>query len=326
MTRPLLIAAVALAGYAVLNVAFSLVAAGLWKSGLIAPASLSPATRARQLVWLRALPVAGAALITLMLVIPAFAIFEPAHAAEAIGPVLVALALCAAAQFSIALVQAARLAFTTWSLERSWLRTASALDVDPPAGVPAFVVESAAPMVALVGVLSPKLIAARAVIDACSEDELTAIVAHERGHLHARDNLKRWLMAAAPDALRWTATHREITAAWHHAAEDAADDEASGGDERTRVDLAALLLKIARLTHDSAWPLATVSPFIEEDGLDRRVRRLLGGRASQPAAPWAFVPMAASAALLGVALAAIASPSAMKAVFDIAEAIVKFGR
>jgi Zn-dependent protease with chaperone function len=326
VTRPLLIAAVALAAYAVLNVVFSLIAAGLWQAGTIAPASLPPAARARQLVWLRALPAAGAALITLMLVIPAFTIFEPVHAAESIGPLLVTLALCAAGQLGIALAQAARLAVTTWSLERSWLRAASAHDVDPPAGVPAFVVESAAPMVALVGVLSPKLIAARAVIDACSEDELTAIVAHERGHLHARDNLKRWLMAAAPDALRWTPLHHAITSAWHDAAEDAADDQASAGDERARVDLAALLLKIARLTTGAAWPTATVSPFVEEDGLERRVRRLLGGGSPQPASRWAVVPLAASAAFLAVALAAVASPSAMKAVFDLAEAIVKFGR
>ena len=43
-----------------------------------------------------------------------------------------------------------------------------------------------------------------------SQRNLPTIVAHERGHLHARDNLKRWLMTCAPDVLRWTPLHREI--------------------------------------------------------------------------------------------------------------------
>ena len=163
----------------------------------------------------------------------------------------------------------------TRAAARAWLQSARPLDVDPPAGVPAYTIESPAPIVALVGVFAPKLIAARTVIESCTIEELTAIVAHERGHLQARDNLKRWLMACAPDALRWTPIHQEIAAAWHDAAEDAADDVATRGDERARANLAALLVKIARLTPGAAWPAATVSPFVENDGLDRRVRRLL---------------------------------------------------
>jgi Zn-dependent protease with chaperone function len=326
VTRPLLIAAVTLASYAMLNAALSIVAAGLWRTGRIAPDTLPPAARARQLVWLRALPVTAAAFVTLVIVTPAFAIFEPGHAAESVGPVLLALAAAAVVQFAVAVVQAIRLALATWSLERSWLRSARALEVDPPAGVPAFVVESAAPIVALVGVFSPKLIAARSVIDACSVNELTAIVAHERGHLHARDNLKRWLMASLPDALRWTSSHHEITAAWHHAAEDAADDTATADDDGARLDLAALLLKIARLTPAAEWPAATVSPFVEVDGLDRRVRRLLDAGASSAASSWAMVPAAASAVLAAAALAVTTSPAALKTVFDLAEALVRLAR
>jgi Zn-dependent protease with chaperone function len=326
VTRPLLIAAVALAGYAVVNVAFSLLAAVVWKAGLIAPASLAPAARARHLVWLRALPAGGGALVTLLLVAPAFAIFEPVHATESIGPLLAVLALAALVQFAIALVQAACLASATWALERAWLRAACTLDVDPPAGVPAFVVESTAPIVALIGVFSPKLVAARAVIDACSTDELTAIVAHERGHLTARDNLKRGLMACAPDALRWTPVHREIAAAWHHAAEDAADDAATARDTGARVDLAALLLKIARLAPDPGWPPAVMSPFVELDGLDRRVRRLLDPDGPSSRSRGAALPIAASALLVTAILAVTSSPAALKAVFDAAEAIVRFAR
>ena len=91
--------------------------------------------------------------------------------------------------------------------------------------------------------------AARSVIEACTAAELAAIVAHERGHLHCPRQLQaiaHGLRArrAALDA----AVHQQIAAAWHDAAEDAADDAATRGDAASRVDLAALLMKIARLT------------------------------------------------------------------------------
>src|SRR5688500_13374191 len=96
--------------------------------------------------------------------------------------------------------------------------------------MPVFAIDSVAPIVALVGAFRPRLFAARSVIEACTGGDLAVIVAHERGHLHSRDNLKRWLMACLPDALRWMPMHHEIVAAWHDAAEDAADDAATPGD------------------------------------------------------------------------------------------------
>ena len=87
--------------------------------------------------------------------------------------------------------------------------------------------------------------------------------------------MKRWLMASLPDALRWTPIHREMIDAWHHAAEDAADDVATGGDEGARINLATLIVKIARLAPEPVWPAATVSPFVSPEGLARRVQRLL---------------------------------------------------
>jgi beta-lactamase regulating signal transducer with metallopeptidase domain len=224
-----------------------------------------------------------------------------------------------AAGLWIAVVTAIR----TRLVAREWLRDGTPLDVQPPAGVPAYAIDSPAPIVALVGVFAPTLIAARAVIDACTHEELTAIVSHERGHLHSRDNMKRWLLASAPDFLRWTPIHHEICAAWHDAAEDAADDVATGRDEVARASLATLLVKIARLAPETSWPAATVSSFVQRDGLARRVRRLLDP-ASEPARPASLWPYAA---LAGTALLAIsASRDALNSVFTAVEMLVAFGR
>jgi beta-lactamase regulating signal transducer with metallopeptidase domain len=169
-------------------------------------------------------------------------------------------------------------------------------------------------------------VAARSVIEACSAAELAVIVAHERGHLSSRDNLKRLLIACAPDALRWTAIHRRIAAAWSDAAEDAADDAATLGDAAARIDLAALLIKIARLTPSPAWPAATVSPFVEPNGLDRRVRRLL----EDAVTPTPVGSRRATASLLliamGLATAALTRTETLERIYGGVEALVGFGR
>jgi hypothetical protein len=324
MSRPLLIAVVALAGYAAFNLAISSVVAALWLRRAAARAGMSPTDRARQIIWLRALPSAGAAFITVTVITPAFAIFEPARASEMAGPIVLALAVAALLQIAASLVMAAVTLARTYAASRVWLRSALPLDVNPPAGVPAYATESIAPVVALVGVFAPKLIAARTVVESCTVEELAAIVAHERGHLHARDNLKRWLMGCAPDALRWTRWHHDIADAWHDAAEEAADDVATRGNQRARVDLAALLVKIARLTPEPSWPAATVSPFVERSGLDRRVRRLLAsdeGRV-KPSGWRSLAAATAAAAAMAFAL----DPATLRQIYDVVESVIAFGR
>jgi len=323
MSRPMLILTVGLSAYAALDLIGSLAVGLAWRTGLINHSKHASATQAQRLAWLRAVPTLASTFVSLVVVVPAFVMFEPYHESEDVGPVLPILAALALGQLTASLAFATLTAVRTRVVTRTWLRSGTPLEVTPPAGVPAYAIDSPAPIVALVGVFSPKLIAARAVIEACTREELTAIVAHERGHLYARDNLKRWLMACAPDALRWTPIHHEIAAAWHAAAEDAADDVATRGDDVARVSLAALIVKIARLAPEATWPAATVSPFVERDGLPRRVRRLL--------APETTTERAASvwhiAAVFGAAvLATILSPGLLGSVFAFVESLVKFGR
>lgn len=327
MTRPALIVTVALASYALCNIALSIVVAASWRLRIRAGQRASAGEWAQTLVRLRAIPVAGAIAITISSSIPAFVLFEPERASETPGPVVVVLAAIALAQLAVSAAIAVATSLRTRAAARQWLRRSMPLDVDPPAGVPAYVIESLAPIVALVGVFKPRLVAARTVIEACSTSELIAIVAHERGHLHARDNLKRWLMACAPDALRWTPIHHEIETAWHDAAEDAADDAATLGDSASRIDLAALIVKIARLAPAPAWREATVSPFIEPSGLNRRVRRLLAGSMPDPGhgnRDRRSTLLLTSAML--VATAMIAQPSLLERLYLAIEALVALGR
>jgi hypothetical protein len=130
-------------------------------------------------------------------------------------------------------------------------------------------------------------------------------------------------MACAPDALRWTPIHLEMCAAWHDAAEDAADDVATGGDEGARANLATLLVKIARLAPETAWPVATVSPFVQQDGLARRVRRLLEPTVEnhRTTSLWPLPALLCAALVI-----AVVSPAVLITIFDIVETLVAFGR
>ena len=325
MNRIAIIVLVSLSAYSLLDLAISTVTAIVWRTRAIAPANLPPAVRARRLLQFRLIPAVAALAITLFVITPAFAIFEPAHPDEEIGPVLELLSTFVLIQIGIAIFSAMRSARLTSRIEREWLKNADAIDASRTAGLQAFAIESATPLVALVGVFTPKLLAAKSVVAACTRDEIACIVAHERGHFDARDNLKRWAMASLPGVLRWTPIHREIVDAWHHAAEDAADDAGTGGHAGARAELAALLLKIVRLAPAPAWNAAIVSPFVEQHGLERRVRRLLQPEL-EPPAPLALVPMIAITAIAIAMVMAISSPSALKTIFQTVEHFVAYGR
>lgn len=323
MSRPLIIVSVALAAYCLLDLAISAFVAILWRTRAVAPADLPPHVRARRLMILRLTPSVSAALITVTVVTPAFAIFEPHYEGETAGPALLLLAFTALSQIAFALFRATRSLVLTRAFERRSLQSSAVLDVGRR--MPAFSIDSPSPIVALVGVFTPKLIASRSVINACSAEDIACIVAHERGHLKSRDNLKRWVMASLPDALHWSPIGREMIDAWHHAAEDAADDAATGGEEVARTELAALLLKIVRIAPQPQWQSAVVSPFVEGHGLERRVRRLLKPEL-EPPAPLAIVPMVAVTLITAALLAALASREALEAIFKAFEGLVAFGR
>jgi len=325
MTRTALIVTVALAAYAVISSLMALVVAGMWRSGRVAHSQTAPDRRANWIVALRISPAVLGFILTAGVVLPVFLAFEPVRDYEPVGPILMVLAALGIVIVGASVSVAVRSAFLTRRVKQQWLHSATAVDIDPPPGVPAYVIDAPSPVVAVVGVFSPRLVAARTVIDACSSEELAAIVAHERGHLHAHDNLKRWLLTCAPDVLRWTAAHASILSAWRDAAEYAADDVATRGEEVARVDLAALLLKIARLAPGLPSP-ASVSPFADEEGLDRRVRRLLTPTQKPLTASWQLAIPAVVATTAGAVVVAIGNPAALKHIYEFIELAVAFGR
>jgi beta-lactamase regulating signal transducer with metallopeptidase domain len=230
--------------------------------------------RASALLMLRLLPAALAA-ATAALAAAAFLRFEPRDQEESVGVMLLVLAAGSLALMAATLVRLVRLTVRTKRALRPWIASARRVDF-PGMSIPAFIIDASFPIVAVVGVVRPRLIVARSVIDACSEAELRAVVAHERAHLRRRDNARRAILQTTPDLVGWLPIARAIDLAWHDATEEAADDQAAASGDAVRLALASALVRVARLAPpEHAAADLPASALYRGERLERRVRRLL---------------------------------------------------
>jgi len=300
---------VLLAMFGLTTLALSGLVALSWRAGL----SRLLATP-DDLLTLRLLPVAGAILISVGVVLPAFLVYEPHREHEAVGPLIVALA-------AFSLMAAGHGAWRGW---RACRAARSLRRVCGPLGrrmvnngQEVQVVDVAQPLVAVVGAWRPQMIAAECVIRVCSPEEFQQVIAHEAAHVSARDNLKQLLLLASPDPLAWTPLGRTLTQRWRSAAELEADRRATGGDSGRRVALAAALIKVARLV-GSPERAPALTMRITGDDVEGRVRQLL---APPNGAPARIIRHVGVFALLTPVLALpLHAP-----VHELIEALVRFG-
>lgn len=269
--------------------AMSLAATPLVPLALRRARGLAPDGRAGALLFARLLPVSVGALAAL-LATAAYLRFEPRDE-EPTGLLIQALAAMALLLVSGSLVRWAAMAWRTRRTVAQWMRSARPLTLEG-VGIPASVIDSAFPVVAVVGAFRPRLIVARSVLDACPAPELDAVLAHERHHVARRDNLRRAVLAAVPDLLSWFPLSTRIADGWREASEDAADDAAERTGAAGRLGLASALVRVARLAPpDAAVPAGPVSMLLAADCLERRVRRLLAPAAAAPTTRRLFGPV-----------------------------------
>lgn len=318
MSAPLLAGLVALASYFTISTGLSAVVLACWR---VARPLL---TDANVLFALRLLPSIGGLLLTACLVAPAFLRFEPDHDGEQPGPLLLALSAAGLAMLAAGVRHIARAIVLTRRLRLRWLSTASALP-SLDGRTPAHLIDVAFPVVAIIGIFRPVLVVSTKVAGGCSSDEVELIAAHERAHLRAGDNLKRLLVDGCPDILRWTATGRELSGAWAAAAEDEADDAATGGDRRARIAMASVLLRVARMAIGQSPSAQLASALVGINGVERRVRRLAETSGPPSSSARALLYAACGAAALVVAAAA-SNHDVLYLTYSAAEHVVGFGR
>jgi Zn-dependent protease with chaperone function len=319
-----------LVGLLAINSMASLLAAGLWRGISRATESWPSPARAQFLFFLRIMPGLAAVFCVGALFIPSYLINEPRHTTEVVTAKLGLLAAASLYGIGFALWRCIARCLTTRRLARDWLRHAQPISVEN-LSVPAFRFRHRFPVVAIVGALRPRLFIAEQVLEALSPEELSAAVAHERGHLAARDNFKRGLLLVCRDVLALLPLGRSLDRAWMEAAECAADDHAARNGLPEALDLASALVKIARLAPAGASPamFAGASLIVEDLGsITSRVLRLTRLAAStrwpeNTSVRWLnFAACACVSGLLFTALLSVNSSSFMAAIHSTLEYVV----
>jgi bla regulator protein blaR1 len=249
----------------------------LWRALAPSVQGWNAAARARLLFVLRVSPPTAAAALAFALIVPAYLLHEPADSGESVGVKLLILACLSAAGVLLACWRVARTWLATRRIVRDWMRRAEPFEVEG-AQIPTFRIRHSFPIVAVIGVLRPRLFVASHLFEALTTKEMAAALAHERGHVEGRDNLKRALLQAGEDALLHAPLGRSLRNEWQRESEMAADEFAAADGPAAALDLASAIVKISKLIPRGARPTLPVGAHLLgdcDDGTSRRVRNLL---------------------------------------------------
>jgi Zn-dependent protease with chaperone function len=267
-----------LAALLTFNSVATLVIAGLWRLAGRATDNWTAAARARFLFSLRILPAVLAFLTVSLLLIPAYLAHEPRHAAETVSFKLALLAIFSATGIAVSVYRGIGTHRATANLTSDWLRQGKPIQI-PGIDIRSYEINHAFPLIGIVGFLRPRLFVASQVLQVLTPEEISAAVAHENGHLTARDNLKRGLLQACRDALLIIPCGRLLDRSWSEASEEAADENAARQGNGVALDLASALVKIARIIPLGGRPTMPAGVFLlgddETKGIKSRVRRLI---------------------------------------------------
>jgi len=320
----------ALAALLTLNALAATLASAFWGALRNRLEGWPAAARARLLFALRVFPSIIAAVCVGALILPAYVAHEPRRAVEPVGLKLGVLAVVSAAGLLLALWRGVAAWIATRSLVKDWLRLAEPVRFDQ-VRIPAYRLRHQFPVIAIVGAIRPKLFIADHLFQSLTSEEMAAAIAHECGHLAARDNLKRAALRACRDALAIFPCGARLDRAWAEASEAAADEHAARGERAVALDLASALIKIARLVPEGVKPTMPAGALLIGDGADgisQRVRRLAcmatpdkvssGGRVFDSEAwPWACF-----AAILISTILSMTRPSTLLAIHHMIELVV----
>jgi Zn-dependent protease with chaperone function len=291
------LASIAAASFFAVNLAAGAVSLALERILRRRSNGCDPRRAAAILLALRLGPGAVALAAVAILCVPSFLVLEPAETGESASVVCLAMAILGVVLTAAGAARGA----TAWLRSRGFEGSSETLRLGARR-FPVRIVKSQRPLLALVGVARPRLVATRAVLRALKPAELDAALRHERAHAVSRDNSKRLLMALAPDLVPFGAGLRGLERSWARYAERAADDRAVAGSARRSVALAAALVRVARLGAAAPIPLAA-SLMGDAADLEARVERLLraplpaGNRSGRQPWLWALASVAATTAV-----------------------------
>jgi beta-lactamase regulating signal transducer with metallopeptidase domain len=157
-----------------------------------------------------------------------------------------------------------------------------------------------------------------------SAEELDAALSHEMAHRTSRDNAKRFLLLLAPDIFPFVRLFQSLDRSWSRFAEWAADDQATSGDPRRALSLAAALVRVARMGSSPTLPYLSTSLLACDRDLSARVDRLLHAMPIPHAAskPAHHRLRTAGFLLAGCLVGLLLVPSALSSVHELLELLL----
>ncbi|MFZ0638981.1 MAG: M56 family metallopeptidase [Candidatus Acidiferrales bacterium] len=285
--------------------------------------SMRPRSGARFLLALRLLPATLAAFVVAGLCVPSYLWLETNEATERAGLICCAMALLGLFVCASSLARSTRALLLSVRQAKRYKREGRS-DREGNS-LPVTIMNSDTPVLALAGLIRPRVIVSRGVLQTLSREELKAALEHEHAHRKSQDNLKRLVLFLAPEIFPFSRGFTRLNRCWARLIEWAADDDATAGDSRRSLSLAAALVHMARMgAAPTVSPLA--SSFIGNDqDLAIRVDRLLGLapiRENLPRRARALLSMAV--ALIAVlAIAAMIRPSTFLSVHHLLEQLLR---
>jgi Zn-dependent protease with chaperone function len=271
----LLVISLALTALLICNAAVSLMTSAFWR--LIRPWAVHWPTQiqAQTIFALRVIPTCLAIVCVAALLVPAFLAHEP-RPSEDVSWKLAVLALISFSGLTLAVWRGLATWMATRKLVTNWMLNSEPINL-PQSPIPAFRLKHPFPIIAVVGALRPRLFIADQLMASLTPEELSVAIAHECGHLVARDNLKRVTLRICRDLLMFVPFGRTLDQEWLAASEVAADDFAARHGNEKAINLASALVKIARLIPSGQRPGLPVGVSLvgEDSGSIRhRVSRL----------------------------------------------------
>jgi len=284
---------------------------------------LRPLSAARFILALRLLPSSLALFAVTGLCIPSYLWLEPKGRREQVDLWCWVLALLCVWTLGISISRASRASRA--ALRYAWCCRQEGREVRLSEGSrPLLIVNSDAPLLAVAGVMRPRVVVSTGVLRELSSQQLDAALGHERIHLAARDNLKRLLMLLSPDALPFCRCLAPLEGAWTRFAEWAADDQAVAGDSRRSLSLASALVCVARMGLPMRPPGLAICFVGDDTGLSARVDRLLRETSTQDREPpRASALLGVAAMIITILAVAMLQPSAWCTVHRIMEHLAR---
>jgi Zn-dependent protease with chaperone function len=273
---------------------------------------LAPRSATHLVLFIRLMPFLLALAISLGLCVPSYLWFEPERIDEQVGSACLLLALLGALICLVAFTRATRAGLRSLMFVRR-CRQSGQEKPNPEA----LVIESSHPFLALTGVVHPRVVISKGIIDLLSEEELAVVMSHEHAHRLSQDNLKRLCMSLTPGG---TALER----AWVRFAEYAADEAAVSGDARRSLALASALVRVARLGVVPPPSAVAISFLGDVNDLPERVERLLARPSGGELPERTSWRMAGPALITALCLAAMAlNPASLRLVQSALEGLVR---